>query len=724
MELCKRITGLLGLVFMLTTLGANAVEWPQQIAAREGTIVVYQPQPERMTGNQLSGRAAMSLELKGNAEPIFGAFWFDARIDTDRDAGTALVRDISVTRVGWPDSAEADEARFTQVVEAAIPTAGFTISLDSLSASLKNAELEAQSLAELKNEAPTILFADELAVLLLYDGKPRFSEVENSPYERALNTPFLVVRHKKQDTYYLSSGNFWYSASSALGPWEITDAPPADLLKMLPEPEADTAPGAKPPAIVVATSPTELIATDGDPSWKSLAGGKLLYVENTETPWLRDLEAGQMYVLLSGRWFSAKQQGGPWAFVRPDKLPKSFSEIPPASDIGGLRVSVAGTEEAEDALLDAQIPQTTAVKRSEASLEVTYDGPPTFEDIKGTNVAYAVNTGSQVLKIDNRYYAVDAGVWFVAQKPKGPWQVADSIPEDEINQIPPSSPVYNTTFVEVYESTPDIVYVGYRPGYLWSFPYYGVPVYGTGWYYPPYWGGTYYPRPPTWGFHVGYNPWTGWNFGVSWSNGFFSFGASWGGGWNSGYRPWGCCGGWYGGGYHRPPVVINTGNINIGNTVNIGNRTHIKNSINKSNLNASKLQRNVYKRPENRARNASGAAVKRDLQTATIAKGRDNNVFADKSGAVARKMGDDWQVRNQGNWQPEHRVNEIRESLPQSRPATLPARDNLQRPESFNRPTTLPSIDRSNLNRDFQARQRGMTRNMNRPMSRPMPHRR
>ncbi|WP_339616867.1 carbohydrate-binding family V/XII [uncultured Gilvimarinus sp.] len=723
----KWIASVVGVWLVLLASAANAIEWPQQITADEGLIVVYQPQPEKITGNQLRGRAAMSLELKGQKDPVFGAFWFDARIDTNRDSGKVLVRDITVTRVGWPDSEAADEARFTQVVEAAIPTVGFTISLESLSASLENAELEQQSLAELKNEAPEIRFADELAVLLLYDGKPNFSAVEDSPYERALNTPFLVVHNKSQNRFYLSSGNFWYSAKSALGPWQTTNSPPPDLVAMLPEPETDTPADANPPAVVVATEPTELIATQGKPNWKSLAGGKLLYVENTETPWLRDIEGGQMYLLLSGRWYRAKDQDGPWQFVRADRLPSSFSDIPPASDIGGLRVSVAGTEEADDALLDAQIPQTTAVKRSEATLEVSYDGTPTFEDIKGTEVAYAVNTGAQVLKIDNKYYAVDNAVWFVAAKPTGPWQVADTIPEDEINKIPPSSPVYNTTYVEVYESTPEVVYVGYRPGYMWSFPYYGVPVYGTGWYYPPYWGSYYYPRPPTWGLHVGYNPWTGWNVGVSWSNGFFSFGASWGGGWHGPYRPWGCCGGWYGGGYHRPPVVINTGNINIGNNVNIGNRAHIKNNLNKNNIAAGNVNRNLYKRSENRARNASAETVKRNLKTAQMTKGRDNNVFADRNGNVARKMGDQWQVRDKGDWQTDRNTNEIRESLPKKRPETLPNRDTIQRPESinrpqagnYNRPSTRPTIDRSNLNRDFQARQRGM----NRAASRPMPAR-
>ena len=70
---------------MSTSTTANAAAWPQEIEADEGTIVVYQPQPERLEGNTLAGRSAMSLELKGRDEPIFGAFWFEARIDTDRD---------------------------------------------------------------------------------------------------------------------------------------------------------------------------------------------------------------------------------------------------------------------------------------------------------------------------------------------------------------------------------------------------------------------------------------------------------------------------------------------------------------------------------------------------------------------------------------------------------------------------------------------------------------
>ncbi len=98
-----------------------AVDWPQEITGDKGTVVVYQPQPDSLEGNILKGRAAISLEMNDREEPVFGAMWFSAKIDTDREQGIALVRDVRVTKVGWPDSKDAREQRFTQLVESAIP---------------------------------------------------------------------------------------------------------------------------------------------------------------------------------------------------------------------------------------------------------------------------------------------------------------------------------------------------------------------------------------------------------------------------------------------------------------------------------------------------------------------------------------------------------------------------------------------------------------------------
>ncbi len=719
----------LWVILILLPFSAIAVEWPQDVETKLGTLVVYQPQPESLDGNVLMSRAAMSFEVKGQEDPVFGAFWFSARIDTEDDK--ALVRNIEVTEVRWPSSTAEDQQTFTDTVTEALASSSFDISMARLSASLESAEQVKRSLDNIKNDAPEILFSSKLSVLLSYDGEPQFREIENSPYERILNTPFAVARNIETKKLYLSSGTFWYVADDAMGPWQVTLYPPEDLVAMVNTEEEPAKSTANAPHIIASDTPTELVATDGSPQWQSLIAGKLLYVSNTETPWVRETTSGDMYVLLSGRWFKSKKQAGPWAFVRADKLPESFKDIPPESDIGGLRVSVAGTDEANQAMLDAQIPQTAAIKRDEAKLEVEYDGEPKFEAVTGTAISYAVNTATQVLLIEQAYYAVDNGVWFTSTTAKGPWIVADNIPNEEIAKIPASSPVYNTTYVQVYDSTPEVVYVGYTPGYMWSYPYYGVPIYGTGYYYPPYWGRYYYPRPPTWGLHVGYNPWTGWNVGVSWSNGFYRAGVVWGGGY--GYRrP--CCG-IYGGGYKRP-VVINTGNINIGNSISVGNRTKISNRMSTNNIKGNRVGKtNLYNRPETRNRIASPALANKNLNKATHNKERRNDVFADRNGNVARDNKGSWENRSDGKWNNAPSTRDVtkpsslnkpsklnQSSFPstRTRPATSTRQTTPTRQPTFNQPSntnrsinrTRPSggFDHQSLNRSRQARQSGVAR--------------
>ena len=83
------------------------------------------------------------------------------------------------------------------------------------------------------------------------------------------------------------------------------------------------------------------------------------------------------------------------------------------------------------------------------------------------------------------WYALKDGVWFVGTSVNGPWAVADSVPE-VIYTIPPSSPLHYVTYVYVYGATPQIVTVGYTPGYYGTvLAPTGVVVYGTGYVYPP-----------------------------------------------------------------------------------------------------------------------------------------------------------------------------------------------------------------------------------------------
>ncbi len=101
---------------------------------------------------------------------------------------------------------------------------------------------------------------------------------------------------------------------------------------------------------------------------------------------------------------------------------------------------------------------------------------------------------------------------------EGPWRVADSIPA-VVYEIPPSSPSYHVTHVHVYGGDDDSVETGYTSGYFSVHLGFGVAMYGTGFYYPSYYGyypyygypyyPYYYPYPYSYGAAAWYNPKTG-----------------------------------------------------------------------------------------------------------------------------------------------------------------------------------------------------------------------
>jgi hypothetical protein len=99
-----------------------------------------------------------------------------------------------------------------------------------------------------------------------------------------------------------------------------------------------------------------------------------------------------------------------------------------------------------------------------------------------------------------------------------------------IYSIPPISPLHYVTYVRIYNSNPDFVYVGYTPGYYGTIVGAdGTVVYGTGYAYPAYVGADdWYPPFITygWGCDPCWTPWWGWSFefGFGWGyRHFWSF---------------------------------------------------------------------------------------------------------------------------------------------------------------------------------------------------------
>ena len=613
---------------------AQEINWPQELVADDGSVVVvYQPQIEEFTGNTIEGRAAVSVKrpASGNV-PVFGAVWFAARIDTDRDTRTGVIRDVDVSDVHFADASDEDKQALAEFIEGEVEGTSFTISVDQLLADL-DADTNDLTQPELRHEPPRIILSTEPAILVSIDGEPVLQDLEGTKYRRVVNSAFLIVEDGRD--YYLYVGsNAWYEAKAVTGPWTPARRVPADIAGLVERVEADETDLSN-VKIIVATEPTELIVSDGEPTWAPVEGMNLLYMDNTDSNAFLELSTQAYYVLLSGRWYRGEGLIGElvWSHVPNDELPEAFAVIPEDSVNGPILSQVAGTPQAREALLENSIPQTAAIKRDDASFSVDYDGEPDFAPIADIPVEYAQNTTAAVFRYGNLFYACDEGVWYVANSATGPWRVATEVP-DAIYTIPVSNPHYNVTYVKVYDVTPQVVYVGYTPGYLGSYYYHGSVVYGTGWYYSPWYGPYYYPRYPTWGFHVSYNPWTGWGYGVSWTNGPFRFTfttrSSWWG--VGGYRP-----------YPRPVVYggyrKTNININVDNSINVGGG-RIR----------PETRPNLYNRPNNQARNADLAAPAANRQ-ARPTTGASNNVLTDRSGNVYQRGADgSWSERSNGQW--------------------------------------------------------------------------
>jgi hypothetical protein len=453
-------------------------------------------------------------------------------------------------------------------------------------------------------------------------------------------------------------------------------------------------------------------------------GADLLYLDNTDADVFVDLETQRYFVLASGRWFAgyAVEENLAWENVPNDQLPEAFTDIPDDSVNGHALAHVSGTQQAREEALQNTIPQTAAVRRDDSSLEVSYDGAPEFEPVEDVpTVRYAVNTASSVFLVEGEYWACDNAIWYTASSATGPWRVATEIPASLYN-IPASNPHHNVTYVHVYETTPQVVYVGYTPGYVGSYWYRGCVVWGTGWYYNPWYGSHYYPRQWTWGLNVRYNPWYGWSFGVSWSNGPFRISVGWGGGY----------GGWYGWGGYRPPYhrpfpppgyhkprptpYGRPGGTRPSQLPAAGNRP------------ATRPAHSIYDRPATRDRVAATPATRDRARPAQL--DQPNNVLTDRSGKVYRpSSGGGWETREGGAWKPAGGLDKpaTRPSNPSTRPSTPSTRPSTPstRPST---PSTYPSYGgaaRPQLERDYRSRQRGSTRVQQRPStSRARPSRR
>ncbi|GAO41109.1 hypothetical protein [Flavihumibacter petaseus] len=503
------------------------IGWPRQTKNSKGTLVYYQPQIkswEKYT--VLTADMAFSLTPAGGKE-THGVATIACNTIVDQESHTVYLRNIDATSIRFPGLPEDQMQPMEDLFRQLAPTGGEPISLERLMADAEHKDLPNHT-TELNNDPPKIFYSNTPAVVLTVTGDPVKAPVEKTHLEFVVNTNWDLFYETKEKQYYLLVNNFWLKSPQLESGWKVAATLPKEfsklpagqnfdeVKKMIPAP----ANRSNPPQIFFYDKPAELIILKGAPVYATVPGTGLLYITNTDNDIFLENTNKEFYVLFSGRWFSGSSLEGPWTYAS-DKLPPDFKKIPPKGDKARVLASVPGTVEASDAVLLAQVPTTAIVNKAQAvsQVKVQYDGDPQFKPIEGTSLEYASNTQQKIVKVGDMYYLCFQAVWFMSAKPNGPWQVADTVP-DEIYKIPPSSPLYNVTYVTQTNATETTIESSTTAGYFGMFVV-GMAVgaciaYGTGWFYPPYmwWGPgfmypVYRPWPCTYGVGAVYNPWTG-----------------------------------------------------------------------------------------------------------------------------------------------------------------------------------------------------------------------
>jgi len=502
--------------------GAQDKGWPKTLSNASGKLVCYQPQVDDWKNYQtLDVRLAFTLTPTGGKQQV-GVITAQMQTSVNFDTHTVFLSNPQITSVTFPSlPPDKSEQLGVQVRTFLNPAATMTISLDRLVASVKKTQTPPQT-ADLNNTPPTIFVSVKPAILLMINGSPAMGNIANSNLQFVVNANWPLFQVQGGGAYYLFNGKGWMTTTSLDGTFTATtQLPPgmsavpansnfASLKQFIPPPPGSATTS---PMVYYTTTPAEIIVFSGLPQWTAIPGTQLSYASNTGSPVFKYGPTGAFYFPTSGRWFTASGPMGPWTFCTYN-LPPDFKQIPPGTPIGTILASVPGTPEAEDAVLIAQIPTTATVNPQQAAAEVkvSYVGSPQFLPITGTTMSYATNTPNKVIQVGSEYYLCYQGIWFVGSSPSGPWQTAQTVPQ-VIYTIPPSSPVYNVTYVTQATMPSGDVQASYTAGYMGAFitgaAVGAIVASGTGYYYPPYvYGGYYYPYAATYGYHT-YNPYTG-----------------------------------------------------------------------------------------------------------------------------------------------------------------------------------------------------------------------
>ena len=559
----------------------NSGEWPQATTVDGVTYTLNQPQFTGLSAGTVTMTSVLQVK-GGDGAAHEGMVTMNASMATADVAGMVELNGFSISKVeGLPDPAGTSTALAGSLEGMAITLPLSTLTEDITVTATRNE-------TKLSTAVPTILVTTQPTVLVSVNGQEVIRPVGKpgdgtDGWSRTINTPFILLHQEARqggarvDLVRLGSDR-WMKLSSprpvasptgmiAVFTATPADPPPAAVVAALGNPPAtpdaarddvervDGSTATNPPAVMIATVPVVLVALQGEPKVVNI-GNDIGLVTNTAQTVLVCNRSPRLWVLASGRWFSADTWTGPWTLVPPSNVPKAFGSVDTSRPrVAAAMASVPGTPAAKEAVASTGLVRTVVLQRSKAECGVTWDGDPAYATVEGTDMTYATNSSQPVIRFGGAYYCCDSAAWFTSTDDRGPWTLCDAVPQ-EIYTIPANCPVYPVTFVQVYGSDADTVTFGFTSGYVGTYTQDGAVVFGTGYdggIGPQTWGtqatydsdtGTFAPpAADTWGAwqpavcpEVLASGWSGWGWYPGWSA---AYGWGWGHwGWNGGWDRW------------------------------------------------------------------------------------------------------------------------------------------------------------------------------------------
>ncbi|HEY2432254.1 MAG TPA: hypothetical protein VGI12_06235 [Vicinamibacterales bacterium] len=698
--------------------------WPRAVAMPGGaSMLMYQPQISSWEKQaHVVAFSAVSYRTTASEKPALGTVKLEA--DTKVAVSDRLVKfvNLNITEANFGSLAKDKVRQITEEIDKGLPDDERVIALDRVLANIDKSTIIPKNVEGVKADPPPIFFSKTPAVIVNLDGDPIMSPIKENDLTFAVNTNWDLFQHAPSKVYYLLNEGGWLKATDLKGPWTPAGKLPGSFSKLPADENWKDVKAALPgktvaanavPKVLVTMKPGELLLLSGEPKYDPVQGTSLLWVSNTDSDVFRAGKTGTIYYLVTGRWFSAPDFTGPWTFATPN-LPPDFKKIPLEHPRSRVLASVPGTDEANEAILVSQIPQTARVNKKDVKApDVAFQGgQPDFKPIEQTTVQRAVNTDKDVFLIGGKYYMCYQGVWFEsATSASGPWTVASTVPQ-EIYKIPASSSANHVTYVTVEDNNDEWVTFAAAAGYTGMMVAWGCMVWGTGYYYPPYYGfyggyPYYYGGFSTYGYSAWYNPRTG-----AYGRSAAVYGPYGGAGVGARYNP--RTGTYARGAAAYGPYgargVAQAYNPRTGTYAQTRQGSNVYGSWGSTSVQRgddwAKTNRYTNNRTGNTTRTIQSSegngVVSKGDNGGRVAAGSGGNVYAGKDGNVYRKDNGTWQKYDNGGW------NNTPNQPSGDRPTSSSSRTGTDRPT-----TGTSSVDRGTmdqLNRDSRARTEGTSR--------------